>query len=107
MCASPGSEIAGEAAAGLAAAYVVMKANKFGTASTVNSYLSHAEDLYAFATGNPGSYQDLKDPCLAQHGELYKSTGDLIFVYTFYTFIHFVLWGLVCLVPNSMAWRCR
>mmetsp|Transcript_6836 Transcript_6836/g.19716 ORF Transcript_6836/g.19716 Transcript_6836/m.19716 type:complete len:804 (+) Transcript_6836:5446-7857(+) len=73
--ANPGSEIAGEAAAGLAAAYIVMKANKYGAASTVNGYLSHAEDLYAFAKNNPGSYQDLKDPCLAQHGELYRSTG--------------------------------
>ena len=73
--AASGSEIAGEAAAGLAAAYKVMKANKYGAASDVNGYLSHAKDLYSFATGSPGSYQDLKDPCLAQHGELYKSTG--------------------------------
>lgn len=52
-----------------------MKANKYGAASDVSGYLSHAKDLYSFATGSPGSYQDLKDPCLAQHGELYKSTG--------------------------------
>lgn len=31
--------------------------------------------LYAFATKFPGSYQDLTDPCLEQHGMLYKSSG--------------------------------
>ena len=64
-----GSEIAGEAAAGLAAAYVVLGANKAVSASTLSSYLTHAEQLYTLATTHQGSYQTLTDdPCLKQLG---------------------------------------
>lgn len=62
-----GSEIAGEAAAGLAAAYIVLKANN-GSAAKYNSYLTHAKQLYTFATTSQGSYQNLTSPCLAQLG---------------------------------------
>jgi hypothetical protein len=64
-----GSEIAGEAAAGLAAAYIVLGANKHVPAATLSSYLTHAEQLYTLATTYPGSYQTLtSDPCLKQLG---------------------------------------
>jgi Glycosyl hydrolase family 9 len=32
------------------------------------SYLTHAKQLYSFATSAQGSYQDLTSECLAQHG---------------------------------------
>ena len=64
-----GSEIAGEAAAGLAAAYIVLGANKYAPTATLSSYLTHAEQLYTLATKFPGSYQTLtSDPCLKQLG---------------------------------------
>ncbi len=64
-----GSEIAGEAAAGLAAAYIVLGANKAVSATTLSSYLTHSEQLYTLATTYQGSYQTLtNDPCLKQLG---------------------------------------
>ena len=76
MAAIAGSEIAGEGAAGLAAAYVVLKGQK-ASATKLASYLKHAEELYSLATNFPGSYQTLKGPCLAQHGvrPLHSSEG--------------------------------
>ena len=63
-----GSEIAGEAAAGLAAAYIALKANSGASSAELQGYLSHAKQLYSFANSAQGSYQDLTDECLAQHG---------------------------------------
>ena len=69
VVAAIGSEIAGEAAAGLAAAYIVLGANKAVSATTLSSYLTHAEQLYTLATTYQGSYQTLtNDPCLKQLG---------------------------------------
>ncbi len=65
---SAGSEIAGEAAAGLAAAYIALKANSGASSADLASYLTHAKQLYSFATSAQGSYQDLTSECLAQHG---------------------------------------
>jgi hypothetical protein len=65
---SAGSEIAGEAAAGLAAAYIALKANSGASSAELASYLTHAKQLYSFATSAQGSYQDLTSECLAQHG---------------------------------------
>lgn len=73
--ANPGSEIAGEAAAGLAAASIVLKAQSTKASTKSSTYLKHAEELYVLATKYPGSYQDLKGACLMQHGMLYKSEG--------------------------------
>ena len=70
-----GSEIAGEAAAGLAAAYIVLGAHKAVPTSTLSSYLTHAEQLYTLATTHQGSYQTLTDdPCLKQLGVRAKSS---------------------------------
>ena len=69
MIVAAGSEIAGEAAAGLAAAYIVLGANKAVSATTLSSYLTHSEQLYTLATTHQGSYQTLTDdPCLKQLG---------------------------------------
>ena len=62
-----GSEIAGEGAAGLAAAYVVLKGQDAGD-KRLPVYLKHAEEMYSLATNFPGSYQTLTSPCLIQLG---------------------------------------
>ena len=67
MAGVAGSEIAGEGAAGLAAAYVVLKGQDASDKRLAN-YLKHAKELYSLATKFPGSYQTLTSPCLKQHG---------------------------------------
>lgn len=76
-----GSEIAGEAAAGLAAAYIALKANSGASSAQLASYLTHAKQLYSFANSTQGSYQDLTSECLAQHGVRSVNSGakDCIF----------------------------
>ncbi len=50
-----GSEVAGEAAAALAATYHVL--HKLGQASGASTYLTHAKQLFHLASQYPGSYQ--------------------------------------------------
>lgn len=66
-----GSEIAGEAAAALAAA-------QLSKASPTTDYLTPAEQLYTFATGPAkGSYMNTTSPGIQIHAALYPSLGFL------------------------------
>ena len=47
--------MAGEAAAALAATYIVL--HKLGQASGASGYLTHAKQLFSLASKYPGSYQ--------------------------------------------------
>lgn len=63
---SAGSEIAGEAAAALAAASMVFKAHK--VKRDTKSMIVHAKQLYSLATVYPGSYASASDKsCLGIH----------------------------------------
>ena len=50
-----GSEVAGEAAAGLAATYIVLRDQK--QKGDIGHYLTHAKQLYTLGAKYPGSYQ--------------------------------------------------
>lgn len=68
---APGSEIAAEAAAGLAAAHL-------SNASAGDDYLTSATQLYTFATGPAkGSYMNTSSLGVQIHAALYPSTGYL------------------------------
>jgi hypothetical protein len=69
-----GSEIAGEAAAALAAASMVYKAN--GVKRDTKAMIVHAKQLYSLATKYPGSYASASDTsCLGIHKRLYASSN--------------------------------
>jgi len=62
----PGSDLAGETAAALAAASLAFRATDVGYAATL---LSHARQLYAFAERYRGKYSD----CIRDAGQYYNS----------------------------------
>ncbi|KAK9803628.1 hypothetical protein WJX72_006865 [[Myrmecia] bisecta] len=68
----PGSEIAGEAAAALAAASVAFKGVDANYSATC---LQHAKQLYAFARKMNASFMKSQTPGLQAHQLLYPSTG--------------------------------
>ena len=63
----PGSDLAGETAAAMAASSMVFRAN--GDASYANTLLTHAEQLYSFADNYRGVYSD----CITDAASFYKS----------------------------------
>lgn len=71
-----GSEIAGEAAAALAATAAVFRASGGAQyAGEVASLISTAEELYQLALSMDASYKGTTNPVLAIHDRLYPSTG--------------------------------
>jgi hypothetical protein len=63
----PGSDLAGETAAAMAASSMVFRAN--GDAAYANTLLTHAEQLYSFADNYRGVYSD----CITDATSFYKS----------------------------------
>lgn len=58
----------GEAAAGLAATYIVLRDRKQAGYTALTKYLTHARQLYTLATKYPGSYQKANPKsCLGTH----------------------------------------
>lgn len=69
-----GSEIAGEAAAALAATVIAFKANN--VKRDTNQILTHAQQLYDLANNYQGSYQTVNPKsCLGTHKRLYPSSN--------------------------------
>lgn len=64
----PGSDLAGETAAAMAASAMVFQATDANYAQTL---LKHAQELYDFAEDYPGNYSD----CITEAAEYYKSSG--------------------------------
>lgn len=64
----PGSDLAGETAAAMAASSIVFKKTD---ANYANKLLQHAKDLYEFADQYRGKYSD----CITEANEFYKSQG--------------------------------
>ena len=84
-----GSEVAGEAAAALAATYIVLRQQ--GQSSAAGKYLTHAKQLYALASNYPGSYQSQPaKSCLGTLGVRAKSARCL-------TTCNHICCGLACL----------
>lgn len=71
-----GSEIVGQAAAGMAASYLTFKVKDPAYAAKC---LAAAKTLYTLATGFPGSFRDgtwaSKNPAMKYHREYYESSG--------------------------------
>ncbi len=65
--ACPGSDLAGETAAAMAASSMVFRSN--GDAAYANTLLTHAEQLYSFADNYRGAYSD----CITDASSFYKS----------------------------------
>ncbi|MEQ9621802.1 glycoside hydrolase family 9 protein [Coleofasciculus chthonoplastes] len=64
----PGSDLAGETAAAMAASAMVFQATDANYAQTL---LKHAQELYDFAEQYPGNYSD----CITEAAEYYQSSG--------------------------------
>ncbi|NLT53420.1 MAG: endoglucanase, partial [Actinomycetales bacterium] len=65
----PGSDLAGETAAAMAASSMLFKGSDSGYAATL---LSHAKQLYSFADNYRGKYSD----CITDAAGYYKTWGD-------------------------------
>ena len=67
----PGSDLAGEGAAALAAASLVFRSKNYGDPAYGEALLRHARELYRFADEHRGSYSD----CIRDAQAYYRSMG--------------------------------